>query len=51
LRALENGVRIKVVLTESGSPGVDTPEGARMMERLMISGGERFSGRKRRKQR
>ena len=29
LRALENGVRIKVVMTESGSPGVDTPEDAR----------------------
>jgi 3-deoxy-manno-octulosonate cytidylyltransferase (CMP-KDO synthetase) len=51
LRALENGVRIKVVMTESGSPGVDTPEDARMMERLMISEGKRSSGRKRRKQR
>jgi 3-deoxy-manno-octulosonate cytidylyltransferase (CMP-KDO synthetase) len=51
LRALENGVRIKVVMTESGSPGVDTPEDARMMERLMISEDERSSGRKRRKQR
>jgi 3-deoxy-manno-octulosonate cytidylyltransferase (CMP-KDO synthetase) len=47
LRALENGVRIKVVMTESGSPGVDTPEDARMMERLMISEGKRPSGRKR----
>jgi len=51
LRALENGVRIKVVMTESGSPGVDTPEDARMMERRMISEGKRSSGRKRRKQR
>jgi 3-deoxy-manno-octulosonate cytidylyltransferase (CMP-KDO synthetase) len=51
LRALENGVRIKVVMTESGSPGVDTPEDARMMERLMISEGKRSSGRKRRQQR
>lgn len=51
LRALENGVRIRVVLTESGSPGVDTPEDARMMERLMISEGKRSSGRQRRKQR
>jgi 3-deoxy-manno-octulosonate cytidylyltransferase (CMP-KDO synthetase) len=49
LRALENGVRIKVVMTESGSPGVDTPEDARMMERLLISEGKRSSGRKRRK--
>jgi len=51
LRALENGVRIKVVLTESGSPGVDTPEDARMMERLVISEGKRSSGCGRRKQR
>jgi 3-deoxy-manno-octulosonate cytidylyltransferase (CMP-KDO synthetase) len=29
LRALENGVRIQVVMTESGSPGVDTPEDAK----------------------
>jgi 3-deoxy-manno-octulosonate cytidylyltransferase (CMP-KDO synthetase) len=28
LRALENGVRIRVVMTGSGSPGVDTPEDA-----------------------
>jgi 3-deoxy-manno-octulosonate cytidylyltransferase (CMP-KDO synthetase) len=50
LRALENGVRIKVVMTESGSPGVDTPEDARRIERLMISEGKRSSGRERRKQ-
>ena len=29
LRALENGVRIQVVMTRSGSPGVDTPEDAK----------------------
>jgi len=51
LRALENGVRIKVVMTDSGSPGVDTPEDARVIERLMISEGKRSSGRKRLKQR
>jgi 3-deoxy-manno-octulosonate cytidylyltransferase (CMP-KDO synthetase) len=51
LRALENGVRIKVVMSGSGSPGVDTPEDARMIERLMISGAKRSSGRKRLKQR
>src|SRR6476620_7646979 len=38
LRALENGVRIQVVMTGSGSPGVDTPEDARMIERLMTAG-------------
>ena len=35
LRALENGVRIQVVMTRSGSPGVDTPEDARTIERVM----------------
>jgi 3-deoxy-manno-octulosonate cytidylyltransferase (CMP-KDO synthetase) len=29
LRALENGVKIQVVMTGSGSPGVDTPEDAK----------------------
>jgi 3-deoxy-manno-octulosonate cytidylyltransferase (CMP-KDO synthetase) len=47
LRALENGVRIHVVMTGSGSPGVDTPEDARMMERLMTSAGQRARARKR----
>jgi 3-deoxy-manno-octulosonate cytidylyltransferase (CMP-KDO synthetase) len=50
LRALENGVRIQVVMTESGSPGVDTPEDARRMARLLTSEGTRSSGRKRAKQ-
>ena len=47
LRALENGVRIRVVMTGSGSPGVDTPEDARMMERLMTAAGQRARARKR----
>ncbi|HEY2140376.1 MAG TPA: 3-deoxy-manno-octulosonate cytidylyltransferase [Chthoniobacterales bacterium] len=47
LRALENGVRIKVVMTGSGSPGIDTPEDARTMERLMASAGQRVRARKR----
>ena len=47
LRALENGVRIRVVVTGSGSPGVDTPEDARMIERLIASAGQRVRGRKR----
>jgi 3-deoxy-manno-octulosonate cytidylyltransferase (CMP-KDO synthetase) len=47
LRALENGVRIRVVMTGSGSPGVDTPEDARMIERLIASAGQRVKGRKR----
>jgi 3-deoxy-manno-octulosonate cytidylyltransferase (CMP-KDO synthetase) len=47
LRALENGVRIRVVMTGSGSPGVDTPGDARMIERLIASAGQRVRGRKR----
>ncbi|HSP44509.1 MAG TPA: hypothetical protein VLO30_00820, partial [Chthoniobacterales bacterium] len=47
LRALENGVRIRVVMTGSGSPGVDTPEDARTMERLMTAAGQRARARKR----
>jgi len=51
LRALENGVKIQVVMTGSGSPGVDTPEDARMIERLMMSAGQRVRGRKRLRER
>ncbi|MFL6518812.1 MAG: 3-deoxy-manno-octulosonate cytidylyltransferase [Chthoniobacterales bacterium] len=47
LRALENGVRIQVVMTGSGSPGVDTPEDARMIERVLKSAGRRGRTRKR----
>lgn len=47
LRALENGVRIQVVMTGSGSPGVDTPEDASTLERLMRSAGRRTGGRER----
>lgn len=35
LRALENGATIKVLLTDDTSPGVDTPEQAREVERLL----------------
>lgn len=37
LRALENGTTIKVILTSDTSPGVDTPEQAREIERLLSS--------------
>ena len=47
LRALENGVRIRVVMTGSGSPGVDTPEDARVIERLLKSAARRARTRKR----
>jgi 3-deoxy-manno-octulosonate cytidylyltransferase (CMP-KDO synthetase) len=35
LRALENGATIKVILTSDTSPGVDTPEQALEIERLL----------------
>ena len=37
LRALENGASIKVLLTTDTAPGVDTPEQAREIERLLAS--------------
>jgi 3-deoxy-manno-octulosonate cytidylyltransferase (CMP-KDO synthetase) len=37
LRALENGASIKVILTSDTSPGVDTPEQALEIERLLSS--------------
>ncbi|MES2659873.1 MAG: 3-deoxy-manno-octulosonate cytidylyltransferase [Verrucomicrobiota bacterium] len=37
LRALENGATIKVLLTSDTSPGVDTPEQAREIERLLTT--------------
>ena len=36
LRALENGVTIRVVVTSGGSPGVDTPEDAAAVERQLV---------------
>jgi 3-deoxy-manno-octulosonate cytidylyltransferase (CMP-KDO synthetase) len=35
LRALENGVRVHVLLTKHGSPGVDTPADAKKLERKL----------------
>ncbi|CAN5157832.1 3-deoxy-manno-octulosonate cytidylyltransferase [soil metagenome] len=35
LRALENGVRIHVLVTTTGSPGVDTPEDAVALEKML----------------
>jgi 3-deoxy-manno-octulosonate cytidylyltransferase (CMP-KDO synthetase) len=42
LRALENSVRIHVLITKTGSPGVDTPEDAIALEEAIA-----FSSRKR----
>ncbi len=38
LRALENGARIRVLLTSDDSPGVDTPEQARIVTALINAG-------------
>ena len=42
LRALENGVNIHVVVTKSGSPGVDTPDDARTIERQLLASSRRL---------
>jgi 3-deoxy-manno-octulosonate cytidylyltransferase (CMP-KDO synthetase) len=49
LRALENGVRIRVVMTASGSPGVDTPEDARAVAASLCEARDRarYVGRSR----
>ncbi len=38
LRALEHGIRIKVVAVERDSPGIDTPEDLRRAEVLVTQG-------------
>lgn len=44
LRALENGVKVHVLLTKHGSPGVDTPADAKALERkLARAKGRRIS--------
>jgi len=40
LRAVENGVRIRVVMTDDLSPGVDTFEQARAVEKLIFAGSD-----------
>ena len=37
LRALENGVKVHVLLTKHGSPGVDTPADAKVLERKFLA--------------
>ena len=37
LRALENGVKVHVLLTKDGSPGVDTPADAKALERKFLA--------------
>jgi 3-deoxy-manno-octulosonate cytidylyltransferase (CMP-KDO synthetase) len=35
LRALENGVKVHVLVTKHGSPGVDTPADAKALEQKL----------------
>jgi 3-deoxy-manno-octulosonate cytidylyltransferase (CMP-KDO synthetase) len=35
LRAIENGVRVHVLVTKEGSPGIDTPQDAKALERML----------------
>ena len=48
LRALENGVTVHVLVTKHGSPGVDTPQDAKNLERTLVRRGGAASRRKRR---
>jgi 3-deoxy-manno-octulosonate cytidylyltransferase (CMP-KDO synthetase) len=41
LRALENGVRVHVLVTKQGSPGIDTPADAAALERVLARAKER----------
>ena len=43
LRALENGVKVHVLLTKHGSPGVDTPADAKAVEQNLTRAKRRAS--------
>jgi CMP-2-keto-3-deoxyoctulosonic acid synthetase len=43
LRALENGVRVHVLVTKHGSPGVDTPQDAKALEQKLARAKGRVS--------
>jgi 3-deoxy-manno-octulosonate cytidylyltransferase (CMP-KDO synthetase) len=45
LRALENGVKVHVLLTKHGSPGVDTPADAKALERKLARAKRRRTSR------
>jgi 3-deoxy-manno-octulosonate cytidylyltransferase (CMP-KDO synthetase) len=42
LRALENGVKVHVLITAAGSPGIDTPEDATVLEQKLACGKRRM---------
>ena len=43
LRALENGVTVHVLVTATGSPGIDTPEDATALEQALARANRRMS--------
>ena len=43
LRALENGVTVHVLVTATGSPGIDTPEDATALEQKLARANRRVS--------
>jgi 3-deoxy-manno-octulosonate cytidylyltransferase (CMP-KDO synthetase) len=43
LRALENGVKVHVLVTATGSPGIDTPEDAAALEQKLARANRRMS--------
>jgi 3-deoxy-manno-octulosonate cytidylyltransferase (CMP-KDO synthetase) len=43
LRALENGVKVHVLVTAQGSPGIDTPEDAAALEQKLVRAKRRIS--------
>jgi 3-deoxy-manno-octulosonate cytidylyltransferase (CMP-KDO synthetase) len=45
LRALENGVKVHVLITKHGSPGVDTPADAKALEQKLARASRRFPSR------
>lgn len=42
LRALENGVNVHVLVTATGSPGIDTPEDAKVLEQKLARANRRM---------
>jgi len=43
LRALENGVKVHVLITAKGSPGIDTPADAKALEQKLARAERRIS--------
>jgi 3-deoxy-manno-octulosonate cytidylyltransferase (CMP-KDO synthetase) len=42
LRAVENGVKVHVLITAAGSPGIDTPEDATALEQKLVRADQRM---------